>query len=148
MGVESFAGEMATGKRATRRARVLLAAKLRLPQGEADARLRDLSPKGALIECAATPRVGTEVLFVRGAIEIPARVAWAGAGRIGLEFDYPIDAQEILVRLGKSAHADDPYRAPAAPQRRIGEAQARLARAWGVTVGLSVPPAVRRKPRS
>jgi hypothetical protein len=148
LGVETFAGEMTTGKRATRRARVLLAAKLRLPQGEADARLRDLSPKGALVESPATPRIGSKVVFVRGAIEIPARVAWVAAGRIGLEFDYLVDAQEILVQLGKNAHADDPYRAPAVPRRAIGDAQLRLAKAWGITVGLSVPAEVRRKPRS
>jgi hypothetical protein len=149
MGVETFAGEMATGKRATRRARVLLAAKLRLPDGEVDARLRDLSPKGALIECAAAPRPGIQVVFVRGGTEIAARVAWAAAGRIGLEFDHLIDAQEMLVQLRKGPKGEDRYRAPVAPQRAIGAAQLRLARSWGVTVGLSVPEAVqprRRRP--
>lgn len=149
MGVETFAGDMTTGQRATRRARVLLAAQLRTPVGEVDARLRDLSPKGALIECTAILASGTEVVFVRGGTEIPARVAWAAAGRIGLEFDYLIDAQEILVQLRKSVQADDPYRPPVAVPRRIDEAQRNLAKAWGVTVGLSVPQAVQpRKPRS
>jgi len=149
MGVETFGAEMDTGQRATRRARVLLAAKLRMPGGEVAARLRDLSPKGALIECTATPRPGTEVVFIRGGTEIQARVAWAAAGRIGLEFDHLIDAQEMLVQLRKGPKGDDRYRAPAPSQHGIGPAQLRLAKAWGVTVGLSVPEAVqprRRRP--
>ena len=81
--------------------------------------------------------------------EIAARVAWAAAGRIGLEFDHLIDAREMLVQLRKGPKGEDRYRAPVAPQRAIGAAQLRLARSWGVTVGLSVPEAVqprRRRP--
>ena len=78
-----------------------------------------------------------------------ARVGIADYGRIGLEFDHLIDAQEMLVQLRKGPKEDDRYRAPAPSQHGIGPAQLRLAKAWGVTVGLSVPEAVqprRRRP--
>jgi hypothetical protein len=127
-----------TGKRAGRRSRVLLAAKLVTPQGEIDARLRDLSPKGALIECTKVPPVNTKVVFVRGPLEVPARVAWAGADRAGLEFEHQVDENDILVQLGKkgSAH-DDPYR-PVNLPNHLSRSQYKLAKAWGVTVGFAV----------
>jgi hypothetical protein len=138
LGAQSFIETEAAGKRAGKRSRVLLAARLRTPSGEIDARLRDLSAKGALVECEATPPVDDAVVFVRGEIEVPARIAWVGAGRIGLEFDAEIDAQDILVQLGKGGPAEDPYRYVKLPHRLTGD-QRRLALAWGVTVGLSAP---------
>ena len=66
MGVEHFVDGPVAGKRQAKRARVLLAAKLQTPAGEIPARLRDLSRKGALVECQTVPPVGTEVMFNRG----------------------------------------------------------------------------------
>jgi hypothetical protein len=138
MGVENFANAPA-GKRSAKRARVLLAAKLETDSGEIDARLRDLSQKGALVECLQVPRAGSEVVFVRGATRVPARVAWAGPDRVGLEFHHMIDEQEVLVQLGKRP----PPRAESF--RRPGIAagltpdERKMAKAWGVTVGLNIP---------
>src|SRR5207253_10468863 len=88
MSVENFGGTAVGGKRSGKRARVLLAARLETETGELEARLRDLSQKGALVECLEVPPVGSEVVFVRGATRVPARVAWAAADRIGLEFHH------------------------------------------------------------
>ena len=55
MGVEHFVDGPVAGKRKAKRARVLLAAKLQTPSGEIEARLRDLSRKGALVECHTVP---------------------------------------------------------------------------------------------
>ncbi len=139
MGIEMSVQSEEAGKRASKRARVLLAARLRTPKGEIDVRLRDLSAKGALIECKAALAVGSAVVFIRGGIEVPARVAWAGAGRAGLQFDAEIDADELLVRLGKGLPSDDPYRYRHIPDR-LTVRQRRLAQAWGATVGLGAPP--------
>ena len=38
---------------------------------------------------------------MRGKISVPARVAWAGNDRVGLEFLYAIDEHEVLVQLGR-----------------------------------------------
>ena len=140
MGVENFVNTSVAGKRATKRNRVLLAAKLQTPFGEVDCRLRDLSRKGALVECAKIPPVGSEVVFSRGNTVVPARVAWTGADRVGLEFDYMIDEQEVLVQLKR------PGGGPVQPRFRrpglnedLSEHERKLAEAWGVTVGITVP---------
>jgi hypothetical protein len=139
MGVENFQNAPAGSKRSAKRARVLLAAKLQTPFGEVDARLRDLSRKGALVECARPPAPGSEVVFVRGESRIAARVAWAVDNRVGLEFDHPIDEHELFVHLGKSQHVvPQTYRRPSlfAP---MNARERKVAEAWSVAVGLNLP---------
>jgi len=144
MGVENFANSAAEGKRSAKRARVLLAAKLRTTFGEVEARLRDLSRKGALVECPMVPEVGSAVEFVRGATVVPARVAWAAGNRVGLEFDHMIDEHELLIHIGRPAvSAASPAPAYAQGYKRPGlglsPADRKIAKAWSVAVGLNLP---------
>jgi hypothetical protein len=139
MGVENFANASAGSKRSAKRARVLLAAKLETDAGEIDARLRDLSQKGALVECLQVPPVGSEVVFVRGATRVPARVAWAGPDRVGLEFHHEIDEHEVFVQLGKrpppkATNFRRPgFGGPPSPD------EGGTAEEWSATVGLTLP---------
>ncbi len=139
MGAENFGGAKSAGQRSAKRNRVLLSAKLRTPYGEVDARLRDLSQKGALIECEAPFRVGDEVIFARAATVVPARIAWIGGGRMGLEFLRMIDESEVLVQLGRTTS-----NAPQQRFRRPGlhgeltEQERKLARLWGASVGINI----------
>lgn len=140
MGADNFVNTDIGGKRNAKRARVLLAARLQTPFGEVDARLRDLSRKGALVECTTQPPVGSEVVFMRGSTVVPARVAWAGGGRVGLEFVYPIDEQEVLVQLRKGSNTGggQRFRRPGLNED-LSDKERKLAETWGVTVGLSLP---------
>ena len=140
MGADNFVANGVGGKRAARRSRVLLAAKLQTPFGEVDCRLRDLSRKGALVECAKQPPIGSEVTFVRGSTVVPARVAWTGAGRVGLEFLFMIDEQEVLVQLKRNSGPQtyERYRRPGLNES-MSDKERKLAQAWGMTVGLTVP---------
>ena len=140
MGAEGFANVSQAGNRTAKRARVLLAAKLRTPNGEVDAKLRDLSQKGALVECAKAFPVDAELVFSRGATVVPARVAWSAAGRIGLEFMRPIDESEVLVQLGrgKAIAPAQRCRRPRVLGTDMTEQEKNLARVWGVQVGISV----------
>ncbi len=139
MGVDNFDHSDVTGKRRAKRARVLLAAKLHTQAGEIDCRLRDLSRKGALVECKPTPPTGTELTFQRGRISVPARVAWSQPGRIGLEFAYSIDDAEVLVQVGPgSSKPVERFRRPGIKEG-ASEQERKLAAAWGVTVGINLP---------
>jgi hypothetical protein len=141
MGVEQFVDGPVAGKRKNKRARVLLAARLQTSSGEIDARLRDLSRKGALVECHNAPPVGTEVVFNRGNTSIPARIAWAGPDRVGLEFAYMIDEQEVLVQLKRTSNDQNQprFRRPRLFGEEMSEHDKRLAHLWGVSVGIAVP---------
>ncbi|MEA3017797.1 MAG: hypothetical protein QOI38_2519 [Sphingomonadales bacterium] len=139
MGVENIVKASMAAQRQAKRARVLLAGKLQTPYGEVDARLRDISSRGALVECAQVPPVGCEVVFSRGQTIVPARVAWSAAGRVGLEFRYPIDENEVLVQLKKAPAAPPPrFRRPGLNEG-ISDDDLKVARAWGVTVGIALP---------
>jgi hypothetical protein len=140
MGVENWVDAPAAGKRSTKRNRVLLAARLRAGYAEYEVRLRDLSQKGALVEGERVPEPGTEVVFSRGSISVPARIAWSDSHRAGLEFAYTIDEGEVLVQLRKTAgdHHQPRFRRPG-----LGEGMSardkKIAQLWGVSVGIAVP---------
>lgn len=139
MGAENLPGESNGRQRSAKRNRVLLSARLRTRHGEVDARLRDLSRKGALIECRCPVEVGDEVVFVRTDTIVPARVAWVGGNRIGLEFLRMIDESEVLVQLGRpsSSNAPQPFRRPGF-HGDLSEQERKLAQVWGVAVGINV----------
>ena len=141
MGVESYVDGPVAGKRKDKRARVLLAARLQTASGDIDARLRDLSRKGALVECVTVPQVGSEVVFTRGSISVPARVAWAGTGRVGLEFAYMIDETEVLVQLKRTPtdQAQPRFRRPRLFGEDMSDRDKKIARLWGASVGIAVP---------
>lgn len=140
MGVEPFENNVA-GQRSAKRARVLLAARLHTPDGIVPARLRDLSRKGALIECAAMPEVGVAVVFERGKTRVPATVAWIADGRIGLEFDQAIHENELLIHIGRPDRAKPatPYFGRPGIMRGMSAKNRRVAQAWSVAVGLTLP---------
>lgn len=139
MGVEPFETTQA-GQRSAKRARVLLAAKLHTPAGTHDARLRDISQSGALIESPAIVRAGLAVTFERGASRVPATVAWASGLRIGLAFDHPIDESELLIHIGKAKPAAAPVGySRSGVMKGMSATDRRLAQAWSVAVGLNLP---------
>lgn len=140
MGVENFVNISNAGQRQAKRNRVLLAARLQTPLGEVDARLRDLSRKGALVECSTVPPVGSEVVFSRGSTVVPARVAWTAGERVGLEFLVMIDESEVLVQLRKapSTTVQPRFRRPGLNED-LSKKDLERALAWGVAVGINLP---------
>ncbi len=59
-----------------------------------DVRIRNLSATGMMAECPAAVSVGQLVVVeTKGIGDIPARVAWALDGRIGIAFDKEINPQ-------------------------------------------------------
>lgn len=136
MGAESGNGSAEESKRSVRRARVLLAARLKTSTGEIDARLRDLSQKGALVEADTELAMGDEVVFIRGATSVPARVAWTAKNRIGLEFLEAIDEAEMLVSVSKpKARPSERFRRPRIAGGDLTDQECQLARVWGASVG-------------
>ncbi|WP_085217729.1 PilZ domain-containing protein [Allosphingosinicella indica] len=107
-----------TGQRRAKRARVLLSAVLRTGLGDTQVRLRDMSSTGALIESGKPMPVGSEVIFIRGATAVPARVAWAGHGKLGIEFAEPIDEAELLVHIGRRPPPPPPPEPVVLPPQR------------------------------
>ena len=151
MSAESFVDASNEGKRKARRARVLLSVRLQTSAGEVEGRLRDLSRKGALVECGTIPPAGSEILFTRGSTSVPARVAWTAGNRVGLEFAFMIDENEVLVQLGRPGQDspnqsrpghDSPnqsrFRRPRLFGEEMSEQERQVARDWAKTVGINI----------
>ena len=139
MGAENFVGTPKAHNREARRARVLLAVRLETEAGdEIQGRLRDLSRKGALVECNLTPPVGSQVTFKRGKTIVPARIAWTGENRVGLEFAFMIDESELLVQLGGKASSGSARHRKPRLFGNLSEPERQRARVWGASVGLSL----------
>ncbi|PWG02252.1 hypothetical protein DF286_04760 [Sphingosinicella humi] len=139
MGVNALTDMPQAGKRRIKRARVLLTARLRTGAGEVGARLRDLSCKGALVECSEPLAVGDEVVFVRGDTIVSARVAWTAPGRLGLEFHHSIDESEVLVHVAKpSAKAPERFRRPRIHGEDLTDHERKLARIFARSVGIDI----------
>jgi hypothetical protein len=142
MGAENF-HKQAAGNRSAKRARVLLSARLQTSFGEIEARLRDLSRKGALLECPQAPSAGSAVVFIRGETVVSARVAWAAGNRVGIEFDHMIDEHELLVHIGKPPKTGaqpvfpQSYRRPGIGRMSVEDRK--IAQAWSIATGLTLP---------
>lgn len=100
-------------KRASRRARVLLGARLHSFDGSVDTWIRDVSASGALLACKAVFAPGTQVVLTRGDTAVPGRIAWARGGKVGLAFDWIVDEARLLVSAPPPAPGQQPaYRRP------------------------------------
>ena len=108
------------------RVRVLLSAKLVTTTDETSIRIRDLSLSGAMVQGLHLPRVGSDIILVRGSFEIFAAVIWCRGDMCGVEFDSPLSTLEELLEAG-TGQADT----PAALESDAIEA----ARDWSFPVG-------------
>jgi len=139
MSADPIGGATQDHNRSVKRARVLLAAKIRTPAGDVDVRLKDLSQKGALIELNDRLTSGDEVVFSRGATIVPARVAWTGGNRAGLEFLEMIDESEVLIHITRRPQdqVQQRFRRPRILSEDISEQERKLAQVWAKSVGIT-----------
>ena len=84
------------------RANVFLGAVLDSGTGSVPVRVRNISPKGALIEGPILPAPGAIVRLVRGALRATGTLTWEAQNHAGLSFEQPIDVQEWVQRIGHS----------------------------------------------
>jgi hypothetical protein len=127
-----------------KRSRVLFKATISLRGREFEARIRDLSTLGVLVEMDQPPALGTKVLFSRGRLSVAARVAWAGGNRAGLQFETPVDEKALLdpgPRKAPKATDWEVSNGGLSPGRPrivgISAEERRLAQLWARQMGMS-----------
>ena len=84
------------------RSNVFLTATLDTGKGVTAVRIRNLSPRGALLDQASLPSVGTRVSLKRGKLIALGEVAWLARGQGGINFDRDIDVTSWVQRVGHS----------------------------------------------
>ena len=129
--------------RRNKRSLVLIKAKVRTERGTVEVCLRNLSRNGALLEADSPPMVGTEVVFERGDTIAPARVAWVSKARFGIQFDIPIEENEVLIHIGKPQHSGemDPraFRRSGFRERGLKPGERQIGEAWFRSLGTATP---------
>ena len=78
--------------------------------GSSPVKVRDVSPRGALIEGGVNPHPGTSVRLCRGSVSITGEVVWRQGERAGLLFESNLVVAEWL-----------PGGRAVTPQRRVDE---------------------------
>lgn len=79
---------------------MFLAGKLEIGETSIPVRIRNLSSRGALIDGAALPSVGTKLRLLRGDLAAKGQVTWQANEQAGIEFDGSIDVGTWLARVG------------------------------------------------
>lgn len=76
-----------SNQRAESRTNLYVMAALSGPTVSGPVKVRNLSPRGALVEGAVLPAARQRVCLRRGALVVSAQVVWCRGGRAGLRFD-------------------------------------------------------------
>jgi hypothetical protein len=82
------------------RSNVFLAATLRCGNGQSPVRVRNISPRGALVDGPGLPAAGTRIRLARGSLSAVGSIAWSADGQAGLAFDGPVDVADWTRHLG------------------------------------------------
>ena len=100
-------------KRAPKRSRVFLSAEYDAGNGPVEARIRDISASGALLESAVEPVSGSRVQVHCGDVGISGHVVWVEKGWFGVEFDEPLQRGALVDSAGTQLQVSAPrtYRA-------------------------------------
>jgi hypothetical protein len=82
--------------RKNRRSNVLMSASLELSGTSVPVKLRNLSAEGALVEGEKLPVEGSSVLFRKGDLSMPGRVAWVNEKQAGVNFAQKLNPEQLL----------------------------------------------------
>ena len=104
-----------------------------------EVKLRNLSAEGALVEGLSLPVEGSELMFIKGDLRVPGKVAWTHGPHAGIAFSKLLDPVQLM------RHVPAPKARTSARFRRPGlaleltEAERRFGENW--LSGIPVPPA-------
>lgn len=100
-------------KRYPKRSRVFLSAEVHSGSGRFEARIRDISSTGALLEANCSPEAGESVDLTCGESSMHGHVVWAERGWFGVEFEAPLQISRLVDPAGAKLKVSAPrtYRA-------------------------------------
>ena len=84
------------GRRAQPRAPILLSGSVDALSGRKRVSLLEVSLEGGRLEGADLPPVGRDVVLKCGPVDAFGTVIWATSNRLGVQFDRPISARELI----------------------------------------------------
>jgi hypothetical protein len=86
------------------RVSLLRVARLRSGETTANVKIRNVSPRGALIEVPGGVAIGPSVeIELADGVRFSGEVRWRRAGKIGLFFGQPIDVEQVIGKPGAAS---------------------------------------------
>ncbi|MBB3763945.1 PilZ domain-containing protein [Sphingomicrobium lutaoense] len=117
--------------RRQQRSQVLMTAQLELSGTTRDVKLRNLSAEGALVEGEGLPVEGSELIFRKGAIKAPGRIAWVNNNRAGIAFATSLHPDELLRHVPRPKPRIEPrFQRPPIRNGDLTPAERRAAENW------------------
>jgi hypothetical protein len=92
--------------RESSRKSLFAAATICFAQARASVRIRNISRRGALIECPNPPDAGTELRLMRGSLSALGRIRWTEGNKAGLAFEGQIDVTNWLASCAFRGHQE------------------------------------------
>lgn len=94
-------------------------------------KLRNLSSDGALIEADKLPVEGAAVMFRRGDLIIPGRIAWTRTRHAGVSFTRKLDPDQVLRHVPQPRpRVAASYRRPGFKSQSLTEQELRFGEMW------------------
>lgn len=120
-----------TQNRRSRRSQLFMTARLEVSGRAIDVKLRNLSSEGARVEGEAIPVEGTELLFRKGDLAIPARIVWVHGTQAGIGFKEALNTDEVLNHVAAPrARIQREFRRPGLMPRDLTRTERLLAEGW------------------
>ena len=117
--------------RKTQRANVLMQASLELSGTSLPVKLRNLSSEGALVESDKLPVEGSAVVFRRGDLAVPGRIAWTKTRHAGVSFNRKLEPEQVLRHVPQPRAPVAPsYRRPGLKAQSLTEQERRFGEMW------------------
>lgn len=117
--------------RRQRRSQVLMTAQLDLSGTTRDVKLRNLSAEGALVEGDCLPVEGSELIFRKGEIKAPGRVAWVSNNRAGISFEQRLHPEQLMRHVPRPKPRIEPkFARPPIRTKELSKAEQRAAENW------------------
>lgn len=128
--------QKSSDERRSSRANVLLVAEIEAGAVRTRVRIANISAHGALIVGKGITGEGTQVNFTCRHLAVPSWVAWVDGAYAGIQFDQPIEPDDLLKHLPscgpvitKDCRIED-FRRPGFRGNQLTEGQRRIVEAW------------------
>lgn len=117
--------------RKTQRSNVLMQATLEVSGTSIPVKLRNLSSDGALIESERLPIEGSAVVFRRGELAVPGKIAWTKTTHAGVAFTRKLLPDQVLRHVPPPrAHVTPSFKRPGLKSKALTEQERRFGELW------------------
>lgn len=117
--------------RKSQRANVLMQASIEVSGTSLPVKLRNLSSDGALVESDKLPVEGSAVVFRRGDLAVPGKIAWTKTRHAGVSFNRKLEPEQVLRHVPQPrARVAPSFRRPGLKSQSLTDQERKFGEMW------------------